>query len=711
MNIYKGYIQSDGKGKTYGSWIDDNNLSDNFSNDWSCFCAVLTDGVVLLDFDDEESFDKAYAIIKKKGYKPKLNHNNHHMLFKKPIGYRYDKRLIRQLLVCGIECDVLVNSLECVKKDGALRFDGINNSVDELDELPCCFYPLKFSPTSTWNSYDFNALNIDDGEGRYALLYGLRLALTQKGFTEFQIVEVLEIINTIVFNSPISANNWERITDFKAIQQNEYLNYTLVEDTKNGKKLTFLPYTFVVDQLEKMHVTKHNGTAYGFVNDAWYEVYDYMDTLITKLFKDKEKPQYSQMVKRQLNALISYNLLLDDNIQWNNPRYTTFKNGTYDWETNRLIPTDWSQYQTIKIPFEYDDKVESDIYDTIMYRCFGEDEEQKRAVLEVIGSGFYKDNRVKKKFTIFYGKGDNAKSLFTDAIVKICGHELVSGASITELNTDKFATATTYNKLFNIVDDANADYSGDTGRLKSICTGQAIKIEQKGKDAFYPDEPPFCTILLNSNKLIRIGNGEDAHAIRKRRNLVYFTRQFKPTDEDFDPDACITALADTKFLQKLLYESMQAFRNMLHRSPREFTIPTTTKVIYEQFDDLMVQAQNVITDYAPDEWCRFNLYETYEFYKQVCGTTKPKNMITVKNMILEQYPQLNYNDKYKAFYGDEPLEDMNYLLVRDVFYPSYYSKSDILKDLKFKFKLNVVQSRKGGYKSQRLKLACTSDVQ
>lgn len=70
MNIYKGYIQSDGKGKTYGSWIDDNNLSDNFSNDWDCFCAVLTDGVVLLDFDDEESFDKAYAIIKKKGYKP-----------------------------------------------------------------------------------------------------------------------------------------------------------------------------------------------------------------------------------------------------------------------------------------------------------------------------------------------------------------------------------------------------------------------------------------------------------------------------------------------------------------------------------------------------------------------------------------------------------------------------------------------------------------
>lgn len=86
---------------------------------------------------------------------------------------------------------------------------------------------------------------------------------------------------------------------------------------------------------------------------------------------------------------------------------------------------------------------------------------------------------------------------------------------------------------------------------------------------------------------------------------------------------------------------MQAFRNMLHRSPREFTIPATTKVIHEQFDDLMVQAQNVITDYAPDEWCRFNLYETYEFYKQVCGTTKPKNMIAVKNMILEQYPQLN----------------------------------------------------------------------
>lgn len=707
MKIYKGYIQSDGKGKTFGSWKDDSLLSAQFDNNWDSGCAVLSEGVVLLDFDDEESYKKAYEIINKKQYMPKLNHNNHHMLFKKPQGYRYDKSLIRQLLACGIECDVLVNRLECVKKDGVIRFDGINNNVDELDELPPCFYPLKFSPTSTWNTYDFNALNIDDGEGRYALLYGLRLALTQKGFTQLQITEVLDIVNTIVFSNPISANNWERIIDFKAIQQNEYLNYTLVEDTKNGKKLTFLPYTFVVDQLEKMHVTKHNKSAYGFVNGAWYEIYDYMDTLVTNLFKDKEKPQYSQMVKRQLNALITYNLELEENIKWNNARYITFNNGTYDWQTNELIPTTWSQYQTVKVPFDYMGDVSSPLYDTLMKRIFGDDEEQKRAVLEVIGSGFYKDNRVKKKFTVFYGKGDNAKSLFTDAIVEICGHELVSGASITELNTDKFAVATTYNKLFNIVDDANADYSGDTGKLKSICTGQAVKLEQKGKDAFYPDEPPFCTILLNSNKLIRVGNGEDAHAIRKRRNLVYFTRQFKPTDDDYDPDACIKAKDDETFLQKLLYESIQAFRNMLQRNPREFTIPTTTRGIEAQFDELMVQGENVIKHYNPDEWCRFDMYETYEFYKEVCGTNKPKSMLAVKNMIIEQYPQLHFSKEHNAFYGDKPLDGMNYLLVRDVFYPSTTTKAEIIKDLKFNFKLNVVQSRKNGFKSQRLRDACT----
>lgn len=697
--IYKGFIQSNGKGSAYGPWKDVKNLSDTFSDDWYCGLGVLSDEVVLLDFDNEDSYSKGIEIVKKYDLKPKLNHNNHHMLFRKPQGMNF-KRSTHQLLYCGIECDFLVShGVECLKKDGKIRFDKVNNDVSEIDELPYYFYPLVFSPISKWNTINFNAVGLEDDGGRYDLLYSLRLALLQKGLTEEQVINVLDIINTIVFNEKLDVDNWNRIIDFKSIDKDQFLNYAIKQVNKNGTiSYKFLPYLFVVDNMEKLHVVKHNNTAIGYVNGKWYDIINYFDTLLTKLFKDNERQEYSKLVRKQLLSLINYDLTKSDDIDWNNPRYMVFNNGTYDWDTNTIIPTEWNHFQTVTVPFDIVENPESEYYDILMKRIFGDDEEQKRAVLECIGSGFYKENRTCKYFNIFHGEGDNAKSLFTDAIIKICGAENISGVALSDMDK-RFSYATMYGKLFNIIDDANADYVGNTGNLKTIATGGRVLYERKGKDAFYPSENAFITILLNSNSEIRIGNGDDAYSIKKRRRIVHFTRQFKKNDKDYDKDACIKALNDVSFLQKLLWESIQAFGKI--KDSGNITLPKSSVSTINKFDDLMVQQENTLKLFNPEDWCKYNIQHTYEFYCQNCGTKNPKSLPSMKNMILKLYPDLQFSDKYQAFYSDKPLEGMNYNLVKEVWYPTL-TKSEIIKKLKFDFGLEPRQSTYKGKKIQKL---------
>ena len=207
--------------------------------------------------------------------------------------------------------------------------------------------------------------------------------------------------------------------------------------------------------------------------------------------------------------------------------------------------------------------------------------------------------------------------------------------------------------------------------------------------------------MLNTNKIIRIGNGDDDFAIDKRRKIVHFTKQFFKSDDDFDPNACIDALNDISFLQKLLSEAIKAYRNVLLNT-HEFTVPASSMNCISQFKDMMNQSKEVLNTYSVDDWCKFNMEETYQFYIAHCGTKKPKSMQWLKENLLAIYPELSYDDEYKALHASYPTDGMNYLLCKKLWF-SDLNKKDTEYQLSYVYGMKIIQSKLGGFKSQRLK--------
>jgi putative DNA primase/helicase len=106
------------------------------------------------------------------------------------------------------------------------------------------------------------------------------------------------------------------------------------------------------------------------------------------------------------------------------------------------------------------------------------------------------------KFFIFQGDGGTGKSTFQDLIVKMLGENNRARVGIDKMDADYYL-ATLLSKLINIDDDAvDGKVLENTGRFKSLVTGNEITVRQIFKEPV--TFTPFATCMFSCNKLPRI---------------------------------------------------------------------------------------------------------------------------------------------------------------------------------------------------------------
>ena len=106
------------------------------------------------------------------------------------------------------------------------------------------------------------------------------------------------------------------------------------------------------------------------------------------------------------------------------------------------------------------------------------------------------------KFFIFQGDGGTGKSTFQDLIVKMLGERNRARVGIDKMDADYYL-ATLLSKLINIDDDAvDGKVLENTGRFKSLVTGNEITVRQIFKEPV--TFTPFATCMFSCNKLPRI---------------------------------------------------------------------------------------------------------------------------------------------------------------------------------------------------------------
>jgi putative DNA primase/helicase len=171
------------------------------------------------------------------------------------------------------------------------------------------------------------------------------------------------------------------------------------------------------------------------------------------------------------------------------------KNGTFEIDGNKmhLRKPDRNDFLTYQLPFPYDEKAVSPIFDDYLNTVLPDINRQK-ILAEYLGYLFIKTSVLKlEKSLVLYGTGANGKSVFFEIVNALLGGtENVSNFSLQNLtNENGYFRSMLANKLVNYASEINGKL--ETSIFKQLVSGEPV-------EARLPYGEPFT--LTNYAKLI-----------------------------------------------------------------------------------------------------------------------------------------------------------------------------------------------------------------
>lgn len=308
----------------------------------------------------------------------------------------------------------------------------------------------------------------------------------------------------------------------------------------------------------ELHLTKYDTTALLYKDNEWIDAIAYVQYVYSKY--NGYCDNIGRTIKSVINAYCS-NPLVRNKIKWNDAKYVEFKNGTYSFTENKLLPKTYDTYQTIKIDCNYVEGATSEILEKAL-RLILPDRRVRESYLSYLGYIFYKENLQFGKWAVNYGLTHTCKSTFNNIIVGLLNRtNLVAIIDLANIGK-QFEAMYYYNKLLLYCDDMADGFIPNTGALKSGATGTIDRLEGKGKDAITASQRSFYKLIANSNKLLRTKEGEFDDAMKRRIIIFPFNEQIDENDTRYIAD--LDRKLNTEYVvEALVYKSIQAFRKVL----------------------------------------------------------------------------------------------------------------------------------------------------
>ena len=158
-----------------------------------------------------------------------------------------------------------------------------------------------------------------------------------------------------------------------------------------------------------------------------------------------------------------------------------------------------------------------------------------------------------EKAVMLIGPGRNGKSVLIKLIEALVGQENVSHASLQELLGDRFAGADLSCKLVNTYAYLEADKLINTGRFKTLVSGDSIRVQKKHQYAF--SFRNYAKLIFSTNK---IPESEDrSYAYYRRWVILSFDRVFEGQDEDTGLIKKLTTAHDLSGLLNLALKGLK----------------------------------------------------------------------------------------------------------------------------------------------------------
>lgn len=355
---------------------------------------------------------------------------------------------------------------------------------DYVEEIPYFLKPLMRDTTPSF-------IGMIDGDGRNSALYKWRSKIVQTHkLTDKQVENTIRTINEYLFAVPMQNSEL-----FKTVLREQ-------EEERNSDQVTKSnAYNNIAEQIiSRCDIISFGDQFYRF-NGNYYKPVSNLE--VERIVHYDISQNISSTGRKEVLQFLRLKTQVEPEDFDKDWYKIAVKNGVLNIVTGELSEPLKTEYNTIYIPWNYnDDPVYSPRIDQFMKDIANGDPIKMMFLYQIVGYCLLKQN-IFQKFFIFQGEGGTGKSTFLSIIAKLLGDDKnVSHVGLNCMDKDYYL-AKMMGKLANIDDDVvDGKVLEDTGRFKSLTSGQAISVRQIYQEPI--DWKSYTTCIFSCNKLPRI---------------------------------------------------------------------------------------------------------------------------------------------------------------------------------------------------------------
>lgn len=573
------------------------------------FAGILAEDTILVDLDDEESSDALFKVVQDYSLNCRVYRTTRgkHFLFKNS-GVGGCKT--HCTLAIGLKADIKVgvkSSYEVLKYGGVEReilYDTAEN--EQAQPLPRWLFPVRSKMAF---------LDMEEGDGRNQALFNYILTLQSNDFTVEEARETIRIINKYVLKVPLSDSEIETILRDDSFKKPVFYNGS-----------TFLFDKFAIFLKNNAHIIKINNQLHIYKDGIYTAGYGEIEAAMIKHIPDLNRAKRSEVVDY-------LDLLIRDNTKPEDAHLIAFKNGLYNIIDGSFAGFTPEHIITNKIPWDYTPDATCPLVDNVLNRLSCNDAEIRALLEEVAGACLYRDNKLGGgKAVILVGDKSNGKSTYIEMLHAMLGDKNISTLDFKELD-DRFSTAMLFGKLANLGDDISDSFKEDVAIFKKIATGESIKAENKGKDAF--QFIPYAKLIFSANNIPRMK--DPTGAAMRRLLTIPLNAKFSENDPDYDPQIKVK-LTQQESIEYFILLAIGGLKRVLKN--KHFTVSQKVqqaKTDYEQENNPILA---FIEDCRNDNGDVEGIYneatrEVYIRYDEFCikNNFRPVNRLTFSKQL------------------------------------------------------------------------------
>jgi len=525
----------------------------NIPNGYNSIVGVLAPDIVLIDVDNAEQGEKLWEILENmeidcpviettKGY---------HFLFRDIYGYGKSENKFYTPI--GIEIDIKLGNnggLEFLTVAGEER--KILNDTENIPDLPIFLYSKgKFEQIK-------EIVETEGADTRNNFMNSHNWHLQSLGYTFEESLEICTIIDTYIFYEPLPEEEFKRTVRDLKLKLNDglYSDSIPLDKVTDGmffnEKGKFFHHLFG-EYLARVY--------YPIKIDEILYIYDCTEGIYTKDTAILKKAMLNIIPDLKINnkreALDVFNTLAEKKeIDY---RYRAVGNGILDTKEFKLLEFTPNIVCTSKIPTCYNSEAPAGKTDKIISSFVCGNQYMKNLIYEMLGYSLFKDKNLIGKFFIIVGNKENGKSVFLRYITGTFGNENIMSLDLKDLGS-RFATTLMKDKIFNLGDDISSNYIDETDILKKVVTGEAMVVEEKGKQG--KSESYNITLIFTANKIPRVK--DPTGAVLRRAMILMFTNDFSVGSPERD-ERILEKIRGTEEKEGLLRLAIEGLKRLSER--------------------------------------------------------------------------------------------------------------------------------------------------